>query len=337
MRVIANFALIISHWFSWYGPDGPMLYIFFYYFLGNLVHFTVVFFFIVSGYFIRHSLEAGKPAGAIVGRYAARIFPIFVFWTLVYALEPGLGLRTLTAQGWAPLIANLQNVSAAIRANPLLFLMTGNEIHLWFLPSLVFGCAWLALLTKLGKESWIAPLAVLGYAVYLITGPYYTALTGMQRWQPEISRGFLTPIGCMSLGYWARQKNLRATMRAALVMVLAGYALKLCERFLLFTLTGDPIRQAFMAGTPLMSLGLFFIALNSPKILNLPVFARAASLTLGIYACHLIMDRKIHQFDLFHHGTWLEFFAPVAVYAATFAAVYALSLVPFVRRFVKNE
>lgn len=336
MRVVANFSVIISHWLNWYGPNGTPLYILFYYFLGNFVHFAVPFFFILSGYFIRHSLGGGKRGLDVVRRYSTRIVPVYIFWMLVYALVPGLGLRTLWAGGLGPLTEHLQKLVLEFKEKPLHFLMTGNTDHLWFLPSLIIGCYWLVIWKRLKKESWIMPLGAVAYGVFLLTGPYAAAF-GIERWSNQISRGFLTPIGCMSLGYFIRMKKMQLSIKSALVLVLAGYVLKISERLALLQLVGDPVRQTFMLGTPVMSLGVFFLALASPRFLGLSALSRLGPLTLGVYADHIIIDKKVHQFDFFPHNTWLEFFGPLVIYAGSFAMVYLLARVPFLKRFVSNE
>ncbi len=130
---------------------------------------------------------------------------------------------------------------------------------------------------------------------------------------------------------------MQLSVKSASALILVGYVLKLFERLVIFDLTNDPFRQAFMLGTPVMSLGIFFVALASPRFLERPAMSRLSSLTLGVYACHIIMDQKIHQFDFFRHDTWLEFFGPAAIYATSIAVVYALSRVPFLKRFMSNE
>ena len=179
-------------------------------------------------------------------------------------------------------------------------------------------------------------MGAVAYGIFLFTGPY-AAVFGIERWPYHISVGFLTPIGCMSLGYFVCKKNMQLSVKSASALILVGYVLKLFERLVIFDLTNDPFRQAFMLGTPVMSLGIFFVALASPRVLERPAMSRLSSLPLGVYACPIIRDQKIHQFDFFRHDTWLEFFGPAAIYATSIAVVYALSRVPFLKRFMSNE
>jgi surface polysaccharide O-acyltransferase-like enzyme len=300
------------------------------------VYFPVPFFFIVSGYFIRQSLNRGKRGREILRSYSSRLVPLYLFWVLIYATLTRIGIRTLLQGNLGPLIDHWRALASYIFKNPWAFILTGRTDHLWFIASLIIGCVWLAVLTKIKKESWILPLGMVAYVAYLATTPY-AGWIGIDPWPFIVSRGCLVPVGCMSLGYYIRLKGIQVSTRMAAWITFGGFVIRIIERLLLITYANDPIRHPFLLGTPLMALGIFLIALSAPRALESSGLAKISPLTLGIYAASVMIGQKLQGLNLFRHDTAYEFLGPVAVYLATIALVYFLSKVSFLRRFLTNE
>lgn len=336
-RLVANFLVTVSHWFSWYGPSGGAVYLFLYYVLGKAAYIPVPFFFLVSGYFIRQSIEKGKTPGQIFHRYWTRILSLFVFWSVVYSIVPYVGPGALFNQQFSSLAERWRYVFLRFWEHPVGSLMTGLTDHLWFLPSLIIGCAWLAWVTRWQKTQWLFTISCLSYAFNLVTGGQYSPLFGSPELSWAVSRGVCIPVTFMSLGYLIRQRKVLLSYTNIAVLLGIGVVVSFVERYTWIHIFYDLMRYPFNIGTIPLALSAFFFALNSPSWFQLKFLKPLAPLTLGVYAAHLLVDRKIHQLNWFSHGSPIEFLGPVAVYLLTLGLVFVCSKARPIRRFFSYD
>lgn len=256
------------------------------YLFNQPTRFAVPFFFVVSGYFLAQKYDGAVSRRAICLQYVKRIFSLFVAWSVLYTVIPSDWATMLTV-GYPQYTANKVQ---QLLASPLLLLLEGARVHLWFLSSLISGVVLLTLLIETGRTSLLVLVSALLFAVGLLAASYSVTPLGLHL--PFYSRNgpFLSTI-CLALGYLIYQKRgvISLSPGQAFAIAAGGLALQVTESWAFWKWYAIPmISHDYLIGTVVCAAGLLLFALAAPN------FGRWANLhslgryTLGVYLSHLL-------------------------------------------------
>lgn len=338
MRTIANLTVIIGHWFAHLGSYGSLPYLLSYILLGNLANITAPFFFIVSGYFIRESLKAGRRPASIFKKLARRIIPIYLFWIMIYNFLPLFGLRQWLNGNFVAIHHETVTAFAALINNPVRFLFEGNTPHLWFLPALVITNGLVLWMIHRRSTRLLLPISVLGYIVFLMKVPYQGLFGGSPL--PYYVMQLLPSFAFVSLGYGLNSERFTPKAKLGIAFMIAGYLLKLAERAFLSTIFLNPFLFTYLLATPLMSAGAFIFAISKPGFGKGTLFANLGKYSLGIYAAHVFVVNKLFQYHIFSMSMafsglfFVHLLGILSIYVLTITLIYCASRFQFLKSFV---
>lgn len=232
---------------------------------GTLCRVAVPFFFITSGFFLR---PHGRSLVSLVRRPLRQLMPMYVVWTLIYALL----LHQWGPPGVVP---------------RLLFLLNGGPaFHLWFLPALCTGLIVAGLAVRLlGVRRALALTALIG-AVGLALGAYHDLL-GLGG-QPRRGGLLMAPL-FVTLGVALSRVRRHPSFAVACLLAAAGYALTLAEEWLLSRSLGRFVSHDFLLTTLPYAIGTFLMVQTMPAVAPVRAVARIARLSLPIYLVHLAL------------------------------------------------
>jgi surface polysaccharide O-acyltransferase-like enzyme len=228
---------------------------------------AVPFFFITSGYFLGLANRAPKE---LLGRILERLLPIYAFWLTVYciyvALDPTMDLNL----DWKTLTSG------------------GAAFHLWYLPALAIGLAFVGVgTTLLGGRTTALACAVLA-AIGLGCGAYHDLL-GL----PGEARrgGVLVAPAFVFIGFCFATRPTRPRRAYAVASALAALLLALVEEWWISARSGSAplVSHDFILSTFLLGSAMFLLVRS---IAPSPLIAKLASLgriSLGVYAAHLLI------------------------------------------------
>ena len=282
--------------------------------LGETARFAVPLFFGLSGYFFAYR----RPFP--LERRVMRLLQLYLFWVLAYA-----GLHLLIGRG--------PTDDLPIR----LVFGGGHGFHLWFISGL---CQVTILFWLMRRWSWpaIFALSVLLFLLNLAFGVYGTAFGAGLDWNPRYGPFF--GLVFFAYGAWIADRGVVPRRPFAWLALTAGLAAANNLELVLMKWLGIP--EGFDYGIPdvrLLTLPLGLAAITTVAAFKdhspdwpvaREVIGRLATVSLGIYACHILV---LH---LIRHDGGLDS-EPVAVFAATVTGstllALALSATPL-RRFV---
>ncbi|MDR9827710.1 acyltransferase family protein [Vibrio sp. FNV 38] len=280
-RVIAIIAVIAIH--SQLMTDYPLLND--QPWLGNLINqlsrFAVPFFFITSGYFLQPKLSSDPINTAL--RYCKPLLYIWLVWTIICLLMP-FNLHVLSEQGWLVERSGYWNYLAQ---SPINSLLEGGLVHLWFLPSLIFAVAIIAIIEHINQSKWLVIFAVILYLYGVLAGSYQS-LT-------EFSAPFFTRNGpffsllMVVIGYAIRLNTFSLTATQARTLLLFGLVGHIGEAYALTQFGIDFRVHDFLFSTPLWAAGVFLYLMAKPNLGNSPIIFSLANMTSGIYVTHLLI------------------------------------------------
>lgn len=318
--------------------------------------FVVPFFFMLSGYWFGKSLQSGVPAPALLLRYAKRLIPLFIVWSVIYSFIPS------TPNWWEdvsqfgvlrPLYWQFMLTIDWITLHPLALLWFGTIGHLWFLPALLVA---LAAVTLLGPFKLVyrktpvldvnafgdvtllrpftlariaIPLAAILYVVGLIERSDVITLPHAPLLSYYFRTGLFMALLFTMLGWWLSFNLKKPNLSLGVFLVLAGYSLQVIEETTLWHYidVGPPnfgIGQ-YLLGTVPFCLGIFVVALARPNIGRSTMLPFLASLTLGVYLSHLLIVRFLNPVRVWlHHPLW-DFALPFVVYLLSVLLTVILS------------
>jgi len=332
MRIIACFAVVVSHWLDRNGvprdttPFQP------YYWLGHLAHFAVPFFFLLSGYLIRRSIESGRPPILVANRHASKILPVYLFWVIMNHILVLASVQKIAQGGFSLIAQDFHTLLNSMAGDPLRLLLTGHVDHLWFLTSLIWGAYWISGSALKPREKWFFVVGSITYLTYILTCTYRNVF-GIAELPVTLLQVILSPIVFMSWGYEIRRRKICPNVSISVLMIFAGYLLQYLERYILAEWFHDPGRQRYMLGVCLMSSGALFLALNKPDFGKHPLISKIAGLTLGIYVLHVWIGIKLRQYHITGDGHLWFIAGPLMIWALTAAIVWLFSKLPHMRRF----
>jgi len=249
--------------------------------LNVLALFAVPFFFAASGYFFGQRCRRNGPWPA-ARHLLARIAPLFVAWSLLYALAPGpaqlarLGL-------WGALERNALQLAKHAMERPLHLICNGTGMQLWFLSALCLAAVLCALLLSQRKGRWLLPAAACLFCLGLLGQGYGQALDITLPFGCNTRLGPFFGFPLFALGVWQAARPEAETSSRLLLGV--GAPLLFLEAGLLCGVFGTFVSHYYLASAAL-ALGLLRLALARPWMLG-RLLPRLGLLTPGIYLLHL--------------------------------------------------
>jgi peptidoglycan/LPS O-acetylase OafA/YrhL len=271
-----------------------------YYMCWLAANFAVPFFLLSSGYLFGQALQRGRSATALFWRKARRLVPLFLGWSMVYALAPRLR-REMPSEGlWASLAAGAQDFGRLLIEEPVQFVLYGTKAHLWFVSALLAAFGVVALLAWMKRARWLLPLGVacffVGWVGKLSMAP---ADAGPLGFDPR--KSVLYTLLFIALGIRAAAWPQRIwTRRFAFGLIIGGLALIPLGVLLRAHFLGDRYYAGFFLGEVPLGLGVLALALRYPTWGQGTALPKIGQMTLGIYLAHiLVMDWLIpHRYNM---------------------------------------
>lgn len=248
--------------------------------------FAVPFFFVTSGYFLAPKYEGAVPPSTVCLQYVKRILFLFVTWSILYTVIPA-DWAGMMAVGYREYLVNRVQQLLAV---PLLLVLEGARVHLWFLSSLISGVVLLTLLNALGRTSLMIFCSVLLFAVGLLGASYSVTPLGLHL--PFYSRNgpFLSTI-CLAIGFliYRQRGQIRLSKGQACGIAAAGLALQVVESWVLWKCYAiSMLNHDYLIGTVVCAAGLLLFALAAPNFGRWGNLHTLGRYTLGIYLSHLL-------------------------------------------------
>jgi len=289
MRFFAIFAVICIHTspynFSAEKLDSGALWAL-NFIIDKLCRFAVPYFFIVSGYFFGKSLQK-KPPFAAFKQYARRIFSIFAGWVVLYGIITETTLVSILKKGFPGYVkAFFTDTVGFIGNHPVLFLLQGSRLHLWFLPALIIALAIITCCVATKKEKYVLYICAALYIFGLLAGVYSKSPIGISLHLNVRNGPFFGAI-FTAIGWKLSGRN-SFNFRIALYILLAGMILQLTEAYFLARSFGIQKFDFSLATLP-FGLGAFLLVLARPCLGKNSIIERYSSLTLGIYVSHYLI------------------------------------------------
>jgi peptidoglycan/LPS O-acetylase OafA/YrhL len=288
--------------------------------------------------------------------YAKRLLPLFIAWSIISAFVPS------TANWWQdvaaygvlrPLYWQFLQTMNWIALHPLGLLWFGTMGHLWFIPALLVGLVAVALLGpyqlvfrrpstihvhpfaevvfshRFTLQRVAIPVIAILYVVGLIERSNLIALPEAPLLPYYIRTGLFMTLMFTTLGWWLSFNLKRPTLLFGVLLLLAGYALQVIEEVTMWHyLDIGPPRFGmgqYLIGTIPFLTGVFMIALVRPNIGQSTTLPSLASMTLGVYLCHLPIVKLLNPVRVWlHHPLW-DFALPFVVYLLAIALTLVLS------------
>lgn len=282
-----------------------------------VVRYSIQFFCIVSGFFLGGKIvDNPSQARAIAWKYSQKLLLLFLFWSVVYAVEnPEAFMRLLTK-------------------DPITLIFEGTRIHLWFLMSLSLALWLFALwpLDRKGNSFLISAFAL--NALGLLGGSYLPTPIGINLDFNTRNAIFFSAL-YFGLGAWIHVKRPNVGPTLAWGIFLFGQAMFCLEVYFLYANWSSlPIRHDYLVSSIPFGLGAFLVAFTARRETKFDSALEPYSkYVLGIYVAHmLVLDLWKPLGAYFPHIVWF-FVMPVLVFGSTLLGIILLSKTPL-RRFV---
>lgn len=261
-----------------------------------LCWFSVPFFFVTTGYFLRRSLKPSQSVEKLIFSRCRRLAFIFLFWSGVFALIPptdwNTQLRTLGLIGMMK--ARLAQCFLEVQTSPQVLILRGTGTHLWFISALIFSMLIVLALVKLRLEKLIVPLGALLY--------WWSVLGGAYRNTPiEVSTlgiGYLSPLAStlfVGVGWlFGARSACICSARTAYKIFALGILLHFTEAYIVWSIWKTDFAQAFYLMSPLFGIGAFLVAWSQSNLGARTPLPKIGLYTLGIYAIHPLLIGPCH-------------------------------------------
>ncbi len=277
LRGIAIFAVIILH--SVQPQNGPEMGRAFQ-ILNQVCRFAVPSFFLLAGFFFRHSWRRNSDHWALARSYGSRLMKPFFFWAVFYAVVPPFIGGSPHGIGSA-ILGHLANIARY----PHSFLLTGFVYHLWFLSSMLqaAGIVWVSL--RLGDLRIALALGFVLYCIALLGGSYSQTAFGFHT-HFDMKNGPFVSTLFFALGAWIEERRPNVPLLAGALLLWIGLMTHLAEGLFLRHQFARPIMSnQYLLGTPLYAAGVIFVALARPNS-AWRVASAIGACSLGIYVFH---------------------------------------------------
>jgi surface polysaccharide O-acyltransferase-like enzyme len=305
--------------------------------LGVLINqsarFAVPFFFVTSGYFWGTKIRQGISPSPVSLSTAKRIFQIFAFWSIVYALP--YDLSSVAEYGiLGPIKAAYWNLLFLIK-HPLILLMQGTKSHLWFLIALLcsLGISNCFVVKKSYKALFLVSVAL--YSIGLLAKAYADTPFGIRLEFNTRNGPFFSTIFFVS-GYFLSQfKPGPGWFLKGVALLAFGWTIHFSELYILGKLYGTNPSQDYLVGTYFMGIGTAVASLSNNAVFSNETLRDIGKFTLGIYAIHLIFVDILSPISKLISSPFWEIGYICFVLMFSVASVTALSKSEVTRRFVQ--
>ena len=312
MKVVAILAVICLHT----GPFGDSQYSgsFFRAFavlINQASRFAVPFFFLVSGFFFGRSLRMGAHPRELFLRYFWRLLVVFMVWSVIYAFVPKEFSSNVPV--WELIQAHLQKTIHWISEHPIIFLLQGTRVHLWFLPALITSLFIITLFVTAKLDWYVLCLSIFLYTIHLLNGPYSQTSLGfhsdLNTLNTPLTGAVFTTIG------WSLAYRPIPRLLLAYGLLIGGFALHNLEAFFLHQRYHfDLSEHHYLIGTVPFAMGVLLMCLIHPQLGNKTFLPNLGKLTLGIYVSHFLALDILSPFKEWVSGPLWEFTFPFLVY-----------------------
>jgi len=261
---------------------------------------AIPFFFILSGYFLAASNVKSNRLN--VQKTVERLIWIFLLWSFVYAF----------------VVIDQHGINTSInRIFSPYFLYFGNFVHLWFLPSLIFGYLMIAFCYNLNLKTLLIVLSIVATITVLLSGSYSIIDLGIPLDLAAASTWLSIPF--LFIGFLLYQKGHPAWW-VSVLLIIFGAGLQVFEAQFLYNKFGiSAYEHEFLIGTIPFGIGMAGLALNNLKLLKYSLFSNwGRDYSLGIYLIHpliaIVLTKLINSFapELLGNPVWQLLF-PLAI------------------------
>jgi surface polysaccharide O-acyltransferase-like enzyme len=277
-----------------------------------LARWSMQFFFIVSGYFVGGKLiESPGQTFFIAWKYTKKLFIVFLFWCVVYAIE------------------NPEYVAKLASKEPLTLILEGTRLHLWFLMSMALTI-WLFAVWPFDKKgNSLLIFGVIAYIIGLWGGSYQITPIGLNL-DFNTRNGIFFSTIFFAIGVLIYLKKPQVSPALAWGLCLAGLALFALETYILWAnWTLLPIRNDYLLGSVLYGIGAFFVAFTAQRETKLDwLLAPYAQYVLGVYVAHLLVLDALKPLGAWFDPILWAFIYPMLVFGLTLLGVILLSKTP---------
>ncbi len=289
--------------------------------------FAVPFFFCVSGFLFSRSCRKDFSIRTL-WRYEWRVLSLFLFWSVVFFLNPSI--TATTALGWGRAYSERWD---NLISDPIEVLLQGTALHLWFLPSLAMG---LLIVWLLNRRSPV-PGVIIGVLLFLcalsaeLYHPFGVSFSlGMD---PRDGPFFGTVF--VALGFITGWSQFSPAPKLAWICFLGGAALQAIEviRFHI-EMGASPFGFNFVFGTLFFGYGAFLLALTWHPSDRLSRLGRLGLYATGIYCVHVLFVAKADFFDVFFPQAWWGFIRTILVFLLALLSSMVLAKIPPLKRYV---
>ena len=301
--------------------------------LNQLARFAVPLFFVLSGYFwagkFKDEKDVFKPTVSMMKKIAI----LLLFWSAVYLIP--MSNFDLLSGGVTGFIKQIYWNILAAEKQPLITLMQGTKVHLWFLVALLCSLAISALLLRFKFKRLLVVVALVLYCIGLAGKAYSDTPLGFHsdfnfRYGPFFSLAFFVT------GYFLQRKQPQPRwFPIGCLLVFLGALLHFAELIFLYVGWGTAMVQEYVVGTYFFGVGAALIALSNTKWLRSSRVASIGPLVLGIYASHFIFVELLKPVDLRYpdNAVWDVMYV-VVVFLLSYALAWLMSKHRFTKRFV---
>jgi surface polysaccharide O-acyltransferase-like enzyme len=261
----------------------------------QICSFAVPFFFCASGFFFAASLaKTGNPA-ALFWKSSQRIGLPFLFWSIIYVLQPPDGVIASLLQGRFSnaFYGHLQQVGQWASTHPLAPLLSGTAYHLWFVFALLCALGIGTVLLSFKRSGAFVCCGILLYTCALLGGAYSFladsfSLRFAARDGPFVSTLFVA-IGCLLFLHGRKIAAIPAILLAS-GAVLCNIAEALGRAWLVGSKDWP---CGFLVSTVPVGVGVFLMALALPRLGEGTVLERIGAYTFGIYLSHMFVIQEL--------------------------------------------
>lgn len=266
----------------------------------QLARFAVPVFFVLSGFFWGCKALNNRSALRSSVMTAGRLLLLAAAWSLLYLLL--MNVYDQPMEGLHDYARLLKTNVLEISNRPLMTLMQGTKVHLWFLISLacsmlitsvlvewkqqrllVFGAVILFLIGTAGKAYSLTPIGFKS-SFNLRDGPFFSLIF------------FVT-------GYLlSRYQNRQGWLAKGFFVALFGLSIHLAELHFLNRIWGVRLIQDYVFGTYFFGTGAAMVALSGSPILAHLKIAPLGPFVLGIYLSHFIFVDLLKSLDRQYAG-----------------------------------
>jgi surface polysaccharide O-acyltransferase-like enzyme len=233
-----------------------------------LSRWAIPFFFILSGYFL--AANSTKSSQFNVLPIIERLIWVFLIWSFIYFF----------------VVIEQHDFSTSIgRIFSPYFLYFGNFVHLWFLPSLIFGYIFLGFCYNTNLPSLLNIVSIVAVTTVLLSGSYANIDHGISL-DPTAASVWLS-IPFLYIGFLLYKKGYPAWW-VSLLLIIFGAGLQVFEARFLYTKFGmSPYDHEFLIGTIPFGIGMASLALSDLKILRISILSSwGKNYSIGIYLIH---------------------------------------------------